>query len=59
MISNRTAAEDVIREFSGRYAAAHARHDANQAAERARWIGEIDQISEARRAALAAVSDDG
>jgi hypothetical protein len=42
MISNRTAREDVIREFSGRYAAVHAAHELRQAAELARWVFEID-----------------
>jgi hypothetical protein len=56
VISDRTPRERVIWEFSGQYAAAHARHEANAAAERARWMAEIDQISDARRRALAAAS---
>jgi hypothetical protein len=57
MISNRTAREDVIREFSGRYAAVHAAHELRQAAELARWVFEIDQVTAARSAALAAVQE--
>ena len=53
MISNRTACEDAIRERSGLYAAAHARHEANQAAEIRRWVAEIDQITEAYQSRVA------
>ena len=53
MISNRTAREDAIRERSEAYAAAHARHAANQEAERRCWITEIDQITAAYAARVA------
>ena len=53
MISNRTPREDTIRERSDAYAAAHARHEENQAAEIRRWVTEIDQITEAYKARVA------
>jgi hypothetical protein len=53
MISNRTAREDAIRERSDAYAAAHARHEGNQAAEIRRWVAEIDQITDAYQARTA------
>ena len=53
MISNRTSREDAIRERSGAYAAAHARHEAAQAAEIRRWVAEIDEITGAYAARVA------
>ena len=53
MISNRTARDDAIREGSDAYAAVHAWHAANQAAEIRRWVAEIDQVTEAYKARVA------
>ena len=53
MISNRTAREDAIRERSDAYAAVHARHAANQAAEIRRWVAEMNQVTEAYKARVA------
>jgi hypothetical protein len=56
MISNRTAREDAIRARSDAYAVAHARYEANQAAERRRWVAEIDQITADWQARVAPVA---
>jgi hypothetical protein len=45
MESNRTPREDALRQRSVAYAAVHARHEAAQAAELARWAAELDTVT--------------
>lgn len=55
----RSPREVALRERRDAYAAVHAAHTARQAAERRRWIADLDQITGAYQARVAIVPEGG
>ena len=51
--------EVALRERRDAYAAVHAAHNARQAAERRRWIADLDQITSVYRTRVAIVPEGG